>query len=60
MSNDRLTLAVPVDVARVFDSTVTQAQINQSTFQNSPDDDDLLASMIEDAEDEFRNRPTST
>jgi len=54
MSNDRLTLALPIDVARAFDSTVTQAQINQSTFQNSPDDDDLIASFIEDAEDEFR------
>lgn len=50
----RLTLAIPIDVARQFDSTVTQTQIDADTFQNSGDDPDLLASMIEDAEDEFR------
>jgi len=53
MSDDRLTLALGIDVARQFDSTVTEAQINQSTFQSSGDDEDLLSSMIEDAEREF-------
>jgi hypothetical protein len=54
---DRLSLALPVDIARgFFDSTVTQAQIDADTFQNSGDDPDLMASWIEDAEDEFRQR----
>jgi len=53
MASDRLTLALPIDTARLFDSTVSQALIDADTFQNSPDDDDLLASMIEDAEAEF-------
>ena len=53
MADDRLTLALPIDVARLFDSTVSQALIDADTFQNSPDDTDLLASMIEDAESEF-------
>lgn len=53
---DRLSLAVPVDVAHLFDSTVSQAQINADTFQNSGDDPDLMASWLEDAEDEFRQR----
>jgi hypothetical protein len=60
MADDRLTLAIPVDVARQFDSTVSQAQIDASTFQNSTDDNDLLAGMIEDAEDEFRARTDDT
>lgn len=49
----RVRLAVPLDVARLFDSTVTQAQIDADTFITSGDDDDTLLSMIEDAEDEF-------
>lgn len=53
MADDRLTHALPIDVARLFDSTVSQAQIGADTFQNSPDDTDLIASMIEDAEAEF-------
>jgi len=55
MADDRLTYCLPVDVTRQFDSTVTQAQLSNSTFQNSPDDNDLLAGMIEDAEAEFNN-----
>lgn len=54
MSNERLTLAVGIDIARMFDATVTQAQIDADTLLNSGDDDDTLASMIEDAENEFR------
>jgi len=54
MAEDRLSLAIPIDVARAFDSTVSQAQIGADTFQSSTDDTDLLASMIEDAEDEWR------
>jgi hypothetical protein len=53
MADTRLRLALPIDVARLFDSTVTQAQINSDTFPPSNDSDDLLASMIEDAENEF-------
>jgi hypothetical protein len=49
----RTTLALPIDVARLFDSTVSTAQISADTFQNTGDDTDLLESMIEDAEDEF-------
>lgn len=51
---DRLSLALPIDTARLFDSTVSQAQIDADTFINSGDDPDTLASMIEDAEGEFR------
>lgn len=53
-SADRLTLCLPIDVARLFDTQVTTAQIGTDTFVNSGDDDDTLASMIEDAEDELR------
>jgi hypothetical protein len=54
MATDRLTLCLPVDVARLFDSTVTTTQINANTFPgNVEDGDDVLASMIEDAESEF-------
>jgi len=52
---DRVSLALPVDVARQFDSTVSQAQIEADTFQSTTDDYDLLVSWIEDAEDEFRS-----
>lgn len=50
---ERTNLALPVDVVRLFDSTVSQAQIDADTFQNTGDDADLLFSFIEDAEDEF-------
>ncbi len=50
----RLTHALPIDVTRLFDNTVTQTQIDANEFQNNPDNDDLLSSMIEDAEDELR------
>ena len=56
MSASRLSLALPIDVARAFDSTVTQTQLSNNTFQASTDDRDLLASFIEDAEGEFRDR----
>jgi len=56
MASDRLTYALPIDTARLFDSTVSQSLINADTFQNSPDDTDLLASMIEDAESEFNSK----
>lgn len=51
----RTSLALPIDVARVFDATVSTTQITSDTFQNSTDDTDLLYSYIEDAEDEFRS-----
>lgn len=51
---DRTTLALPIDVSRVLDHTVTQTQLSNNTFQATPDDRDLLESYIEDAEDEFR------
>lgn len=56
----RTKLALPADVARLFDSTVSQAQLNADTFQNSGDDVDLLFSMIEDAEDEFHDATDDT
>lgn len=52
--SDRLSLAIPIDTARLFDSTTTQPQIDSDIFQGSSDDDDLLASYLEDAADEFR------
>lgn len=60
MADTRLRLALPIDVARLFDSTVTQAQINSDTFPPSNDSDDLLASMIEDAESEFHELTDSS
>lgn len=51
----RTNLALPIDVVRLFDSTVSQAQIDADTFQNTGDDEDLLLSFIEDAEDEFHD-----
>lgn len=53
MSDTRLTLALPTDLARQFDSTVSAAQIDSDLLQGSADDVDLLASYIEDAESEF-------
>lgn len=52
--SDRLTLALPIDLVRTFDHTVTQTQLANNTFQGTPDDLDMLASLVEDAEDEFR------
>lgn len=57
---DRLTLCLQIDVARLFDSTVTQTQLTNNTFQASMDDRDMLASHIEDAEHEFRQRTDAT
>lgn len=56
MTEARTALALPIDVARLFDATVLNAQIAQSTFINSDDDEDLLFGMIEDAEEEFHSR----
>jgi hypothetical protein len=47
--------ALPTDVARAFDTTVTDAQIANNTFLGGGDDRDALYGMIEDAEAEFRN-----
>lgn len=52
--SDRLALALPIDVARQLDHTVTQTQLTNNTFQGTADDRDVLASLIEDAEDEYR------
>lgn len=54
--SERLTLALPIDLARSFDHTVTQTQLQNNTFQGTPDDRDTLAGFIEDAEDEFREQ----
>lgn len=53
MSTSRTTLAIPTDVARNFDSDITQAQLDADQFGAAPDDVDLLQSFLEDAEDEF-------
>jgi hypothetical protein len=53
-TDTRLTLAIGIDTARLFDSTVSQAQIDADTFPTAVEDaGDLLASLIEDAESEF-------
>lgn len=57
--SDRLTLALPIDVVRAFDHTATQTQLSNNTFQGTPDDRDTLASLIEDAEGEFRRLTNS-
>lgn len=55
--SDRLTLALPIDVfLDHFDATVTQTQLSNNTVLGSPDDRDVLSSMLEGAEDEFRQR----
>ena len=54
--SQRLTLALPIDLARTFDHTVTQTQLQNNTFQGTPDDRDVLSGIIEDAEDEFRQQ----
>ena len=55
----RTTFCIPIDVARQFDSTVSTDIIGSDNFQNSPDDEDLLASYIEDAETEFNDATDS-
>jgi len=60
MAADRLALALPVDVSRMMDHSVTQTQLTNNTFQATPDDRDLLASYIEDAEGEFRAATDAT
>jgi hypothetical protein len=50
---DRVTLCLPQDVARAFDTTVRNTTIDADTFQATPDDWDLLVSIIEDVEHEF-------
>lgn len=54
--SERLTHALPIDVARQFDHTTTQTQLENNTFQGSPDDRDVLAGLIEDAEGEFEQQ----
>jgi hypothetical protein len=57
MSTQRTRLAIPIDIPRTqYDSTVTQTQIDNNVVLGSSDDRDTLASMIEDAEAEFRTR----
>lgn len=50
----RVTVALPVDVVRQMDHTVSQVQIQNNTFQGTPDDRDMLLSLIEDTENEFQ------
>lgn len=50
---DRVTLCLPQDVARAFDTTVRNTQIDGDIFQATEDDWDLLASIIEDVEHQF-------
>jgi hypothetical protein len=57
---NRLETALPIDCARQFDSTVTQTQLDNNTFAGSTDDTDTLASFIEDAAGEFRQRTDVT
>jgi len=53
--SDRRRLALPVDVARVFDITVPQTQIDNDTFlSESVDNADALSGLVNDAADEFR------
>lgn len=54
--SDRLTLCLPVDVARAFDATTTQAQLNNNIMLGSAGDREVLSSYIEDAESEFREQ----
>lgn len=58
--SDRTTLALPIDVVRTLDHTVTQTQLSNNTFQGTPDDRDMLSSLIEDAEDELRAQTNLT
>jgi hypothetical protein len=55
-SPNRLSLALPVDVIRRIDVTVSNAQLSTDTVLNSADDVDAFASAIEDAEGEFKRR----
>lgn len=53
----RTTLALPIDIfIDHFDSTVTQTQLTNNILLGSEDDRDVLASMLEGAEDEFRQQ----
>ena len=54
LADERLSLALQVDVARIFDSTISQTQLENNQLQAAADDLDLLASYIEDAEDILR------
>ena len=53
MTDTRLTLCLPVDLIRFFDAQQTQASIRTDVIAGSADDEDVLASYIEDAEDEL-------
>lgn len=53
--SERLTLALPTDIyLDWFDTTVTATQLSNNAVLASADDFDALASMVEGAEDEFR------
>jgi hypothetical protein len=56
----RLDSCLPIDVSKLFDSTVTQTQLDNDTFVGSTDDKDTLASYIEDAAGEFRQQTDVT
>jgi hypothetical protein len=53
-SPDRLSLALPVDVIRRIDVTVSESQIDANQVLSSGQDYDAFASAIEDAEGEFK------
>jgi hypothetical protein len=56
----RLALALPIDTALLFDSTITQTQLDNNTVLGSAGDTETLTSYLEDAEDEFRSRTDDT
>jgi len=56
LAAERLSLALPVDVIRSFDQTILQSQLEDGQVTDPNDDLDVIASYIEDAEDEFRQR----
>lgn len=53
-SPDRLSLALPIDVIRRIDVTVSEGQIDANQVLSSGQDYDAFASAIEDAEGEFK------
>ena len=53
-SPDRLSLALPIDVVRRFDATISESQIDANQVLSSGQDYDTIASAIEDAEGEFK------
>jgi len=55
-SPNRVSLALPIDVIRLLDVTVSDAQITNDQPLASGDDYDAFASAIEDAEGEFKRQ----